>query len=526
MYESSVSVLEDLILLGMRGSRCAPFAQMNVTSACNLLNYMRNKSPELPYSRETFNEIMGYVPGNAIVGGNLEACVELCALGCPLDLALPGCGLCSPLEFTLRSSQAAIVQWLLGQAESKRAATWTGRCEKHADSDPISLAVGGPRTLKRILKGVLRVFRARWREWLLGSPARNPILEVVSASNEWGLRTILDFVAEEMSNPQNCGVVKMSIAEFMNRPSVEMPMHVAAGKGNVPIMKLLQEYGASYDSQDGSGRTVLYHAAWNQHYDAVAFLLKSQANPDWPAPDLPSILHLAAKINGTNLLDLAYPYCRVSRSLDKFVGCRSPLAFCRSLKCVRWLEGHGFDLGRIDERGCAPLHCLLCDKEMRISILQTGLLGQHGLDRTRVNLEEPADWVIKPIFKNMQRLVRRVRRECALAIFSSEPDSGFSALCVAAEYGYLDCCRALVSLGVNLDFEGHMDGSALEVAIRYRRLAIVKYLIDSGASMVYYSRREGRYKSAFSVIHWYPQSYSEIYRWILVDRYTERRSIC
>lgn len=111
--------------------------------------------------------------------------------------------------------------------------------------------------------------------------------------------------------------------------------------------------------------------------------------------------------------------------------------------------------------------------------------------------------------------------ETTLAMFPSRPNIGTSALCSAAEYGNLNCCRELVSIGTDIGFEGYSHGSALEVAIWCRKLEVVKYLVRAGAGVVYYSRQESCWKSAFAQAHRRPS----IYRWLLVDRYTEQRRI-
>lgn len=72
-------------------------------------------------------------------------------------------------------------------------------------------------------------------------------------------------------------------------------------------------------------------------------------------------------------------------------------------------------------------------------------------------------------------------------MFPSRPNQGVSSLCAAARFGNLDCCRELVSIGADIDFDGHHTGSPLAVAISLSSLKVVKYLINAGASMVYYS---------------------------------------
>jgi ankyrin repeat protein len=72
---------------------------------------------------------------------------------------------------------------------------------------------------------------------------------------------------------------------------------------------------------------------------------------------------------------------------------------------------------------------------------------------------------------------------------------------MAARLGDVPACRALVSIGANIDSEGHPDGNPLDLGIIFNRLEVVEYLVRAGASIVYYSTHEGRYKSAFGRVH-------------------------
>ncbi|KAL3483077.1 ankyrin repeat-containing domain protein [Aspergillus germanicus] len=330
---------------------------------------------------------------------------------------------------------------------------------------------------------------------------------------------------KDIMNTPNSDAVKGGLAEMTNRTRPEMALHLAAKLGNLSIMALLLEYGAAIDSRDSAGNTALYQAAWRHRHDAVSFLLEAGASTDSPGPAYASVLHLAANINDVELLKLVLPFCDdfhiPVRSADF-----SPLSCCVSWECVRYLEGQGYGLGDVDTYGGCPLYFLMSVNAMQGFILQADLLRKHGLDQTRVNLEHMDDKTLAAILQYIPRLLRAFGKDRVLAMFPSEPRDGYSALCLAARCGDLECCRALVSMGTSLDFEGHDNGTALEVAIRCRQFGMVKYLVRAGASIIYYSKRDGQYKSAFAPVHWYPRRYQTIYRWILVDRYTEQRKIC
>jgi ankyrin repeat protein len=55
------------------------------------------------------------------------------------------------------------------------------------------------------------------------------------------------------------------------------PIHLAAWKGNVNVMKFLLAHGADVNSKNGHGWTPLHLAAWTGSTEAVKFLLESRA---------------------------------------------------------------------------------------------------------------------------------------------------------------------------------------------------------------------------------------------------------
>jgi ankyrin repeat protein len=58
------------------------------------------------------------------------------------------------------------------------------------------------------------------------------------------------------------------------------PLHAAAAKGQVEIMRLLLDSGLPVDAKDDKGQTPLHYAVGERQQEAVSLLLERKANPD------------------------------------------------------------------------------------------------------------------------------------------------------------------------------------------------------------------------------------------------------
>lgn len=478
---------------------------------------------------------MLYTLRNAIDDGRILHCEKLRSLGCPLDRPLLTCRSCTPLLYALDFEKYATVKWLLDNG----GVAWGTPCQRVGrEESPISLAAARP-VFNDLLERLLRALRDSWRIWLL--ERASPVIAAITSLNLDGLRIILEFISSQSTrddciqqqvHPTQLFYAKVedsaetiadipSVSEILNAPAHNMELHIAAYKDSPPLMALLIEYGAQIDARDATGRTPIYVAAERRSLEAVRFLLDRGANATSPGPNLESLLCVAADLDDLALLKLVVPHCPSDRAGPITAGFLSPLSRCRSEECLQLLLAEGFSLGDVDALGLSPIHFLLGRKALQPFIIQSNLLATHGLDRIRVELEELPDDIVGGIIEIIPELVRTLGKETTLAMFPSRPDRGQSVLCAAADFGNVDCCRELVSIGADLDFDGHRCGSALALAILYGQFDVLKYLVRAGAGLVYYCRRESCWKSAFAYAHRHPS----IYHWLLVDRYTEQRCI-
>ncbi|WP_265033965.1 ankyrin repeat domain-containing protein [Wolbachia endosymbiont (group A) of Sicus ferrugineus] len=56
------------------------------------------------------------------------------------------------------------------------------------------------------------------------------------------------------------------------------PLHLAAMKGKIDVVKILLEYNADVNTKNNEGRTALYYAANNNHQELVELLLAHGAS--------------------------------------------------------------------------------------------------------------------------------------------------------------------------------------------------------------------------------------------------------
>ena len=133
----------------------------------------------------------------------------------------------------------------------------------------------------------------------------------------------------------SCLMCSLALAESKDTPTEKddyglTPLHRAAVKGDVELVKSLLEKGAEVDSRDDAGRTALHYAT------GAAFGNKS---PDWKADTTTLLLDKGANISAQDNIGW------------------TPLhyaAFLLNKDMVQYLIKKGADLDIVDERGFTP----------------------------------------------------------------------------------------------------------------------------------------------------------------------------
>ena len=127
-----------------------------------------------------------------------------------------------------------------------------------------------------------------------------------------------------------------SNARMANGDSI---LHLASGKGDVEIVKLLIEYGADLDYIDMDGWAPIHYAAFDKRVEVTRLLLEAGADPNIKTPNGCTPLHL-----------LSYPY-------RMLLGAHL---------VAKILIDNGANINALDCNGSTPLHNAASFKKSKV----------------------------------------------------------------------------------------------------------------------------------------------------------------
>ncbi|KAK4301318.1 hypothetical protein Pmani_026524 [Petrolisthes manimaculis] len=140
----------------------------------------------------------------------------------------------------------------------------------------------------------------------------------------------------------------------------ETPLHIAVCEGMANIVDILLLAGADVRASRGSSKMTALHFAAQEGYCSVAHqLLKAGANPDQENVRGQTSLHLAAKSQSSDTVQLLLSFGGDPNACDR--DRKTPLHSgifkgSRSYECLRLLLEAGADSNAADESGHTPLH--------------------------------------------------------------------------------------------------------------------------------------------------------------------------
>ncbi len=296
-----------------------------------------------------------------------------------------------------------------------------------------------------------------------------------------------------------------------------MPLHIAASKGHLQVVRTLLDCGASIDGLDSGFTTPLHLAAANGQTAVVRLLLDSGANPNaldshlespcMAAIDYGDIDSIQSLLNGGADMQLRNRYGQTALHLAARSGASNVLLLVIGLS-ARYNSGMEDVLGR----------SVLYEAVSRISDFPMALI---------LNLEFPAEAHQSRIYSMMNAAVRTRSKAEVRMLLRRLPTSdlpiilnhralyGGTPLHIAATMAKLDVMNLLLDAGAQLEPEGSEHGTALMGACATGRLEAVKLLVARGARTSYV--KDGQFYSALLAARHHP----EVRRWLLVGRFLE-----
>ena len=254
-------------------------------------------------------------------------------------------------------------------------------------------------------------------------------------------------------------------------------LHLAAAHGKIGVVGFLIEKGAHTEALDGQSYTPLHYATEHGHFETVQKLVEEFADPKALNQDKYSMLHIA----------LAHQHPKIAHYfIEKNIHLHkknkrgnTPLHIAIQkgyLDVVKALVAKKVDLNVLDSEQQTALHIALNQKHSQ--------LAQYLIDQN-VKLNLVSDLKQTPLHLAIQsgqkdiamQLIEKVRNLNLTNKIYQTP------LHLAIQFGHKDIAKLLIQKGVNLDIKNNGNQTPLHIAINKGYTDISTLCIKSGADL-------------------------------------------
>ncbi|KAI1362921.1 hypothetical protein F5Y08DRAFT_256521 [Xylaria arbuscula] len=293
----------------------------------------------------------------AIVEGDLGTCDTLYGKGVPLNMAMPSCGGCSPLIKAIQSQQSDIIHWLL----EKRVSVVKQTCPKHGEVSTLELAIHHDILPEHFWKILDICLDTAWDTGFLSSS----IYSAVCLGDELALQLIIRHIRQNIKRysfltrkPED-----LVLADMVNRrQNGTTPLHKAAKKGDLDMVKILLEAGADVDMLDSYNYTAIQLT--NEPH-IITELVAAGSRSGWLDSG-----SFEWAMTGHNYIARGCLSFFRKRTGSEWIQCSRNLSsiFYSSylsvdLKLLFQLLQHGADLNRVNQSGWTLMHLALEEDE-------------------------------------------------------------------------------------------------------------------------------------------------------------------
>lgn len=186
-------------------------------------------------------------------------------------------------------------------------------------------------------------------------------------ASQFGLYDELEYILEE-------GIIDVNAQDHNGNRA----LHIASGKGFLPLVKKLVEYGAEINVQDRYGNSPLHDSIFNRHHDISLYLIQQGADIEAKDRNGYSLVYIASRVGDDYALEMliqikremiqrekpSFDESAIAGELKAFVDARdihnnTPLHTVSGLGLYRIAEiliGNFADIHAKDSLGFTPLH--------------------------------------------------------------------------------------------------------------------------------------------------------------------------
>ncbi|XP_018574498.1 uncharacterized protein LOC108913430 [Anoplophora glabripennis] len=292
----------------------------------------------------------------------------------------------------------------------------------------------------------------------------------------------------------------LNIKDYLGRT----PLHFAANKGHLKMVKFLVEQGANINSRSNKCDTPIIEAVQNGHINVTKYLLEQALDEPILTVEIERLndsdiatflLENVLWNNGLHVENTMIPYVAacmgylnvlkvlIDRGIDvngKFENGETLVfgaARGERLNVIKYLIQKGANINSKDDRGRTVLH--LVSRKSR-GVPTAKLLIELGIDIHIKNMFGQTALYVSA-FRGVLGMVELLVKNGAN--INSKDEFGETALYAAASWGSLDCVKFLSDNGAAINVRDRKGNTTIHLAAKRKRLEIVKFFVARGVDI-------------------------------------------
>jgi len=255
------------------------------------------------------------------------------------------------------------------------------------------------------------------------------------------------------------------------------PMHFAAERGHLKIIKYLQELGQPLNAQAYRGKTAIHFAAERGHLEVIEYLWEHGQPLDAQDDDEKTPMHFAAERGQLEVIKYLQEHGQPLDAGDD--DGMTPMFYAAQdghLEVIKYLREQGQALGAREWGSMAPMH--FAAQYGHLEVIKYLREQGQALDSQDNDGMTPMHFAAQ----GGHLEVIKYLREQGQALDSQDND-GITPMFYAVQDGRLEVIKYLQEHGQPLDAQDDRGEAAMFYAARYGHLEVIKYLREQGQAL-------------------------------------------